>query len=158
MPESLEGLERGDLVFWKGHVGIMADGLMLVHANAHHMAVVVETLPEAAERIARQGSKITSIKRLPALSAGHGQSPKRGTSEPASGDREGSGGRAAPLLRAGTAEAKSSMVRPSRQTDPSASVTMVSTARSAPVAQALPAALDDVAGCDRLEQRQEEVE
>ena len=44
---SLEGLERGDLVFWKGHVGIMIDGVMLVHANAHHMAVVVETLPEA---------------------------------------------------------------------------------------------------------------
>jgi cell wall-associated NlpC family hydrolase len=69
VPESLEGLERGDLVFWKCHVGIMADGLMLVHANAHHMAVVAETLPEAAERIQRQGSKITSIKRLPALSA-----------------------------------------------------------------------------------------
>lgn len=65
VPSALDGLERGDLVFWKGHVGIMADGLMLVHANAHHMAVIVETLPEAAERIARAGSKITTIRRLP---------------------------------------------------------------------------------------------
>ena len=38
-----EGLRRGDLVFWKGHVGIMADSMTLVHANAHHMAVTAET-------------------------------------------------------------------------------------------------------------------
>jgi cell wall-associated NlpC family hydrolase len=61
---SLEGLERGDLVFWKGHVGIMCDGIMFLHANAHHMAVTLETLPETVERIARSGSEITSIKRL----------------------------------------------------------------------------------------------
>lgn len=65
--DDLEGLQRGDLVFWKGHVGIMADGLMLLHANAHHMAVVIETLPEAAERIAHAGSTIVAIRRLPAL-------------------------------------------------------------------------------------------
>lgn len=64
IPNDLEGLQRGDLVFWPGHVGIMADGLMLLHANAHHMAVVIETLPEAAERIAKAGSKISAIKRL----------------------------------------------------------------------------------------------
>lgn len=64
----LENLIRGDLVFWKGHVGIMSDGLMLVHANAHHMAVTAETLPEAAERIARakDGSPIIAIRRLKA--------------------------------------------------------------------------------------------
>jgi cell wall-associated NlpC family hydrolase len=47
-----EGVQRGDLIFWKGHVGIMTDGVTLVHANAHHMAVTAETLPEAIERIA----------------------------------------------------------------------------------------------------------
>jgi len=41
----------------------------LVHANAHHMAVTVETLPEAAERIAKLGAEIAAIKRLPGLSA-----------------------------------------------------------------------------------------
>ena len=64
IPANLEGLERGDLIFWKGHVGIMADGLMLLHANAHHMAVVVETLPETAARILKTGSPITAIRRI----------------------------------------------------------------------------------------------
>lgn len=67
IPADLEGLARGDLIFWKGHVGIMADGVMLVHANAHHMAVVVETLPEAAKRIAKDGSGILAIRRLGAV-------------------------------------------------------------------------------------------
>ncbi len=65
----VDSLTRGDLVFWRGHVGIMLDAVMMVHANAHHMMVAVETLPEAAARIARLGSEIVAIKRLPALSA-----------------------------------------------------------------------------------------
>ncbi|MDO9383746.1 MAG: C40 family peptidase [Hyphomicrobiaceae bacterium] len=60
----LEDLKRGDLLFWPGHVGMMVDGLMLLHANAHHMAVVVETLPEAADRIAKAGSPLRTIKRI----------------------------------------------------------------------------------------------
>lgn len=64
IPDDLEGLNRGDLIFWKGHVGIMADGLMLLHANAHHMAVAIETLPETVERIAKTGSRVIAIKRL----------------------------------------------------------------------------------------------
>ncbi len=69
IPEDFEGLQRGDLMFWPGHVGIMVDGIMLLHANAHHMAVTVETLPEAVERIARAGSRLTAVKRLPGLCA-----------------------------------------------------------------------------------------
>lgn len=64
VPETLDGLERGDLVFWKGHVGIMADGLMLVHANAHHMETVAETLHDAVARIAKTGQDIAAIRRL----------------------------------------------------------------------------------------------
>jgi cell wall-associated NlpC family hydrolase len=70
VPERLEGLERGDLVFWPGHVGIMVDGVMLLHANAHHMAVAVEPLSMAVERIRRTETRISAIKRLPGLSAG----------------------------------------------------------------------------------------
>jgi cell wall-associated NlpC family hydrolase len=67
--EDYEGVQRGDLVFWPGHVGIMVDGLMLLHANAHHMAVTHETLPEAIERIAKTGDRPTAIKRLDAAIA-----------------------------------------------------------------------------------------
>lgn len=67
--EDLEGLMRGDLVFWKGHVGIMIDGIMMVHANGWHMQTSVETLPEAVLRIAKAGSQITAIKRIPGYAA-----------------------------------------------------------------------------------------
>jgi cell wall-associated NlpC family hydrolase len=69
VPADYDGLKRGDLVFWKGHVGVMGDGLMLLHANAHHMAVSAETLPEVVARIQSGGSDIATVKRLPGLSA-----------------------------------------------------------------------------------------
>ncbi len=50
-----EDLRRGDLVFWRGHVGLMLDDQRLIHANAHHMAVAVEPLEVACVRIAAAG-------------------------------------------------------------------------------------------------------
>jgi cell wall-associated NlpC family hydrolase len=50
-PVSQDQLGRGDLVFWKGHVGLMLDGARLIHANAFHMQVEVEPLAEAVARI-----------------------------------------------------------------------------------------------------------
>jgi hypothetical protein len=42
----------------------MLDGVMLLHANAHHMAVATEPLSYAAERIAKAGGgSVTAIKR-----------------------------------------------------------------------------------------------
>ena len=35
-------LMRGDLIFWKGHVAMMVDAQVMIHANAHHMATVYE--------------------------------------------------------------------------------------------------------------------
>ena len=69
LDEVRDGLQRGDLVFWKGHVGMMVDSVMLIHANAHYMAVTVETLPEAMERIAKASGPTTAIRRLPGLCA-----------------------------------------------------------------------------------------
>jgi cell wall-associated NlpC family hydrolase len=46
-----ENLQRGDLVFWKGHAAIMEDGEMMIHANGHTMTVARETLADAIERI-----------------------------------------------------------------------------------------------------------
>jgi len=58
------GLRRGDLVFWKGHVGIMTDSTTLLHANGYHMQVVSEPLHVAVERIARSYGQVTSIRRI----------------------------------------------------------------------------------------------
>jgi cell wall-associated NlpC family hydrolase len=60
----LDGLRRGDLVFWKGHVGIMADQKTLLHANGHHMLTVKEPLSEAVARISGMYGQITSIRRF----------------------------------------------------------------------------------------------
>ena len=47
--------KAGDLLFWKGHVAMLADTKTLIHANAHHMSVVLEGLDVALARIAAQG-------------------------------------------------------------------------------------------------------
>ncbi|MFV4649108.1 C40 family peptidase, partial [Mycobacterium tuberculosis] len=61
----LSGLNRNDLVFWKGHVGIMLDAGALLHANAHHMATAREPLAEAVARIEAAGSGApTAFRRL----------------------------------------------------------------------------------------------
>ena len=57
-------LQRGDLIFWKGHVAIVRDADTIVHANAHHMATVIENTREAMARIKAAGSEVTAIKRL----------------------------------------------------------------------------------------------
>lgn len=58
-------LSRGDLVFWKGHVGIMRDARTLLHANGFHMKVVSEPLEEARTRIeASGGGAVTSVRRI----------------------------------------------------------------------------------------------
>lgn len=62
--DDLDALRRGDLVFWKGHVGIMADAETLLHANGHDMLVVKEPLLQAVARISATGSEITRLKRL----------------------------------------------------------------------------------------------
>jgi cell wall-associated NlpC family hydrolase len=67
-------LKRGDLVFWKGHVGIMRDPVTLIHANGWHMKVVSEPLSEARARIAASGGgSVTSVLRLSPLPLGEGQ-------------------------------------------------------------------------------------
>lgn len=44
-------LARGDLIFWKGHVGIMCDAATLLHANGNTMSVALEPLDQAIDRI-----------------------------------------------------------------------------------------------------------
>jgi len=64
LPEDAR-LQRGDLLFWRGHVAWVADADTLLHANAHHMAVAHEPLQDAIARIEAQGDgPVTARKRL----------------------------------------------------------------------------------------------
>lgn len=56
-------LKRGDLVFWKGHVGIMADAENLLHANGHTMDVALENLDHAIARIGYLYGEPTAFRR-----------------------------------------------------------------------------------------------
>jgi hypothetical protein len=58
-------LRRGDLIFWKGHVGLMLDREHMIHANGFTMQVSIEPLAEVRERtLAGEGLPIRTIKRL----------------------------------------------------------------------------------------------
>lgn len=68
----MEEMQRGDLIFWKGHVAIMLNDMMLLHANAHHMKVSVEAFHKVVSRVASDGGgDLVAIKRPLRLSAGH---------------------------------------------------------------------------------------
>ncbi len=72
-PEKAGRLQRGDLVFWKGHVAIVRDPDTLIHANAFHMAVALEPLAEALARIRAAGGEVTSVRRIEVASLRPGQ-------------------------------------------------------------------------------------
>ncbi|HET7084274.1 MAG TPA: C40 family peptidase [Rhizomicrobium sp.] len=61
---ALSDVRRGDLIFWKGHMGVMLDRQSLLHANAFHMEVAIEPLAEAIARIEKVAGPVTSVKRL----------------------------------------------------------------------------------------------
>ena len=50
----IEKLQRGDLIFWKGHVAIVRDADDHLHANAHHMATAIENTASDAGSAAEQ--------------------------------------------------------------------------------------------------------
>lgn len=58
---------RGDIIFFPGHVGLMADAGNLLHANATAMAVTIDPLDQVTETIRKsdsQGRGITARRRL----------------------------------------------------------------------------------------------
>lgn len=57
-------LQRGDLIFWKGHVAIIMDQSRLIHANGHTMSVAYEETAACIARIAAQdGGPVTALRR-----------------------------------------------------------------------------------------------
>lgn len=64
-----EGLQRGDLIFWKGHVGIMVNRTHLLHASDNTMMTVIEPLQRVIDRRHAEEPEdkksVTVIRRLP---------------------------------------------------------------------------------------------
>ncbi|WP_409361490.1 NlpC/P60 family protein [Bartonella heixiaziensis] len=60
-------LQRGDLIFWKGHAAIMVDHENIIHANGFSMDVMVEPLEKAVTRIAQKYQRYPIEKRRPTL-------------------------------------------------------------------------------------------
>ncbi|MBB5047352.1 cell wall-associated NlpC family hydrolase [Rhodopseudomonas rhenobacensis] len=74
----MQSPQRGDLMFWKGHVAIVRDADSIVHANAHAMATAIEGIGAAIARIAAAGSDLAAIRRLDSLhspASDHGAAP-----------------------------------------------------------------------------------
>jgi cell wall-associated NlpC family hydrolase len=64
-PVELNDVKRGDLVFWKGHVGIMLDSETLLHANGYHMIVAKEDFAGAVARIKEKSfGEVIGVRRL----------------------------------------------------------------------------------------------
>ena len=59
----LASLERGDLVFWKGHVAIVTGPDRIIHANGHTMSVARESLSGAVARIGYLYGQPTGFRR-----------------------------------------------------------------------------------------------
>ncbi len=64
---ALDAIKRGDLIFWKGHIGIVQSPEWILHASGHQMEVVVEPVRRAVERLAATHGPVTSIRRIPGL-------------------------------------------------------------------------------------------
>jgi cell wall-associated NlpC family hydrolase len=57
-------LRARDLVFWKGHVAMLADDATLLHANGAAMSVAWERLPAAIARMEGLGLPVRAVRRL----------------------------------------------------------------------------------------------
>jgi cell wall-associated NlpC family hydrolase len=64
LPEHMP-LERGDLIFWRGHIALIVDETRLIHANGHTMSVAYEDTDTCIARIAAQnGGPVTHRRRV----------------------------------------------------------------------------------------------
>lgn len=59
-----QGLKRGDIICWRGHVALLLDDATIIHANSHHLKVSQEPLAQASVRICALYGDIIGIRRL----------------------------------------------------------------------------------------------
>lgn len=56
--------DRGSLIYWDGHVGVMTNKNKILHANAFHMIVLKEPLLDVIKRSEKEGKKILKVVNL----------------------------------------------------------------------------------------------
>lgn len=69
IPDDPMAYQRGDVLFWPGHVALAQGKGLMIHANAHFMAVTSEPIGPALARIAAKGSALRTVRRLPKVLA-----------------------------------------------------------------------------------------
>jgi cell wall-associated NlpC family hydrolase len=57
-----ETLQRGDLIFWKGHVAMVVNPDVLIHANGSTMSVAYEGIRDAVSRISAGGGGLVQAR------------------------------------------------------------------------------------------------
>lgn len=65
LPNDPANYQRGDLLFWPGHVALCQGEGRMIHATAYSMSVISEPIGPALERIAGQGHPLRTARRLP---------------------------------------------------------------------------------------------
>lgn len=65
IPNDPQNYQRGDLLFWPGHVALCQGNGLMVHATGYTMSVISEEIGPALERIAGQGAPLRTARRLP---------------------------------------------------------------------------------------------
>ena len=60
-------LQRGDLVFWEGHAGLLTAPDTLLHANAFHLCAAREPLAVAIDRLRSVVGEVTGVRRVTLL-------------------------------------------------------------------------------------------
>lgn len=60
----LRELQRGDIVYWPGHVGLMIDETQLIHANGTNMSTTIDPVELIAGRSRKVGPIVAAVKRL----------------------------------------------------------------------------------------------
>ncbi len=57
-------IEKGCLIFWRGHVAIALQHNLILHSNAYHMSVEMESLKNAKDRIKKAYGNILGVKKV----------------------------------------------------------------------------------------------
>jgi hypothetical protein len=94
-PKNLEAIQRGDLLFWKGHVAIAQSADWMIHSSGLHMEVVVEPLRRALERIAESHGPLLAILR-PSVEQPAAATPPKAGSQPQPAPRKAASPQASP--------------------------------------------------------------